>query len=502
MKQKTQLFTILILLILCTLNVRSQDNSNARSVGMSFGSLTSSFGVDAYGINPANYDYHKLSLKKKPGTYSINNNSKVLSKNNKFKQSFEISLLSAGGGYGSDNSFKFYNDYTQYLSVNYTDMVNFFTDLNSTIDFKTNVLPNEQTNVDFNFELKWLSLNYSNPDAGAFNVTVSDKIRLESIVSGKDEFLNFQTTSNPNGSYNMNNFILNQKESSAWWIRKYTAGYGKQFDFAPKSFIKSISIGFSAALVHGYGSIRTSNLSLSGDSWGIQNINGVNHADSITGSSQHFIQTSSTDFFRGYNDAMHSKFSFFPKPAGKGYSFDIGIALQVTDYVRVAASVVELGKIKWDYNTFVSNDNNSFAYYDLYLTEDDPTYQQLLNDIRGVEGRDSNVVYETDMPAKYRAGISYKPSEIVLLEFNWLNEKSILPGKAAENLYSIAGEISPVPVLPLRAGFSFGGDDDFNISLGAGIKLEHFVLDVGLYGLNQLILGKRFLAALSTKLVF
>jgi hypothetical protein len=28
------------------------------------------------------------------------------------------------------------------------------------------------------------------------------------------------------------------------------------------------------------------------------------------------------------------------------------------------------------------------------------------------------------------------------------------------------------------------------------------VLDVGLYGLNQLILGKRFLAALSTKLIF
>lgn len=480
---------------LLTSDIRSQDNANARSVGMSFSTVTSSAGLDAYGINPANYDFHKqLTLKKQ---------TKVQSKLKKNKSTFELSILQLGGGYGSDNSFDFYQNYTDYLIENYNDILNFFTDVNAVTNFKANILPDEESNVNFDFEFKWLSLNYSNPNAGAFNITISDRVSLNSVVNSKENFLSYDTSSNANFSYNINNFRLEQKESAAWWVRKYSAGYAKQLNFPKGSVIKSISIGLSGALVHGFGSITTSSLTMQGNSWGLMPaIDGRTHVDSAVGSSQHLIQTASTDLFRGYNDGKRTQFSFFPKPAGTGYSFDFGMAMQISDYIRIAASVIELGKITWDYNTFVSNDNNSFAYYDFYADENDPTYNALLADLRGTNTNDSNITFETDMPTKYRAGISFSPNEMVLIEFNWLNEKNNLPGKPVKNLYSLGGEVKVVPVLPLRAGFSLGGPGDFNISLGAGLRLLNFHFDLGLYGVNQLVTGKRFLAALSTKLVF
>lgn len=475
------------------INITAQDNSNARAVGMGFGSLTSSSGVDAYGLNPANYDYHMpLTLKKNTGK----------NKTNKLKSTFELSILSLGGGYGSNTSFDFYEKYTQFLTDNYTDLIGVFTNIDKTFDFKDNVLPDKESDVNFDFELKWLSLNFASPTAGAFNITISDKVGLATIVNSKDNFLNFTTTTNSNGTYDINNFRLEQKESSAWWIRKYTAGYGKQFDFKKGSVIKSISIGFSAAFVHGFGNISTSQLTLAGDSYGIRNVNGVNHVDSVTGGTQILIKSSATDLFRGYNDGQRTRFSFFPKPAGKGYSFDFGTAIQITDHFHVAASVIELGKITWDYNTFVSSDNNSFAYYNFDVTESDPTYQALLNDIKGTSSSDSNITYETDMPTKFRAGISFQPNEKLLIEFNWLNEKNNLPGKPVRNLYSLGGEVKPVAILPLRAGVTVNGEGEFNIAFGAGIKLLNFSFDLGVYGLNQLVIGKRFLAAFSTKLIF
>jgi hypothetical protein len=484
---------VLLLFLLCT-EIKPQDFSNARSLGMGFSTVTSSFGTDAFSINPANFDNHKpLTLKDK----KTKNKKQV-----KSQPVFELAFLSVGGGYGSDNSFNFFHNYTEYLTVNYTDIVNFFTDVNSTLEFKQNVLPEEETNVNFDFEIKWLSFNYASPLAGAFNFTVADKVNLTSVVSGKDEFLNFTTTSNSNGSYNINNFRLEQKESSAWWIRKYSAGYAKQFDFDPKSVIRSIAIGFSAAFVHGFGSITTSRINLVGDTWGISSVNGVNHIDSIRGASSHFIQSSSTDLFRGYGDGRRTRFSLFPDPAGKGYSFDFGVALRITDKINIAASVTDLGKIKWDYNTFVSNDNNPFVYYDFNVNENDPVYNAFLNDLKGTNTRDSNIVFETDMPTKYRAGISVKPVEMFLIEFNWMNEKSIIPGRENQNLYSLGAELVPVSFIPLRAGISYGRNDEFNISLGAGIRLLHFSMDAGVYGLNQLVLGKRFFAALTTKVFF
>ena len=73
----------------------SDDRSNARNMGMSYSGMVSSYGIDAYGINPANYYINK---------YSYNDTSSVKFKNKQSNKPFwSISLISVGGGYGCDS---------------------------------------------------------------------------------------------------------------------------------------------------------------------------------------------------------------------------------------------------------------------------------------------------------------------------------------------------------------------------------------------------------------
>src|SRR5512138_2250907 len=105
----------------------ADDRSNARGLGMSNASMVSSMGIDGYSINPANFDYHPvLKLKKKSDTKKIPVQ----------KTKWEFSIMSVGGGYGSDKSISFYNDYLKYLSINRESFTGLFTDIASVLTFR------------------------------------------------------------------------------------------------------------------------------------------------------------------------------------------------------------------------------------------------------------------------------------------------------------------------------------------------------------------------------
>ncbi|MEO8514744.1 MAG: hypothetical protein ABI543_14385, partial [Ignavibacteria bacterium] len=158
---------------------------------MAFSNLVSSVGNDAFGINPANFDYSMpVSLK----------NKNIKSKKS-FNPHWEFSLFSAGGGYGSDSSITFYNNYLRYLSIDRNSFVNLFTNINEVFTFRNTILPGEKTDVNYDFELNWLSVNYKNPKFGAINVTISDRVGLNTEVNSRDEYLplTFGLNINPNG---------------------------------------------------------------------------------------------------------------------------------------------------------------------------------------------------------------------------------------------------------------------------------------------------------------
>lgn len=496
-KQILKLFSgIFSLTLACTFitgNASADGRSNARGLGMSNASMVFSTGIDAYGINPANYDFHSnLKLKKK-------NDSKR--KESKAKSRWEFSIMSFGGAYGSDESIDFYNNYLKYLSINRESFTGIFTDFASVLNFRNNVLPAEKTDVNYDFELKWFSVNYSNPKYLGVNITISDKIGLNTNVLSRDEYMpaNYMVIPHSNG-YDLVNVSLNQSEAIAWWIRKYTLGIAKQLDF--KGTIKNISIGFSAGLVHGFGNVITYNSNLNVNTYGITSQTGGTHVDSIKGKQAFYTQAALTDFFRDYSDGAESHFTFFPKPAGTGYSFDIGITMQIGDKFKIAASVTELGKITWDYNTFINFDTNSFNYKDFYLNSSDPTYNRFVNDLEGLDSRDTTSTYKTDMPSKFRAGVMYQPIENFLIEFDWVKGNNNLPGNTTKHIFSLGAEYYPVYFLPVRAGASVGGPEDWTVSIGSGIKFKNAVIDAAAYGINNMIANKRLAFAISGKLVF
>lgn len=489
-------FVYISVIMLLTSVTYSGDRSNARSTSMAFSNTVSSFGNDAYGINPANYDYYvpvKLSKKKSVTAY----------KTIKIKPRWEFSLFSTGGGYGSDSSIAFYNDYLSYLSIDRNKFVNLFTNIDEVLKFRNEVLPGEQTDVNYDFELNWLSINYVNPGIGAINFSVSDKVGLNTNVYSRDDYLplNFGFVIHPDYSYDLTNVNLAQSEAIAWWIRKYNIGYAKRFEFNKKDVIKSFSIGVSGGLVHGYGNVSTYESRLNIGTWGVRNVNGVNHVDSIKGKQDFHTKSALTDFFQDYKDGAETQFNLFPKPAGIGYSFDFGVAMQIGSEWKIAASVTDLGKITWDYNTIINDDTNYFAYYDFNITGTDPTYNAMVDDLGGYHTQDSTTHFTSEMPTKYRAGIMFQPSGKFMIEFNWSKGINNLPGNTDKNTFALGAEYFPLPYLPVRSGVSVGGPGDWYLSLGAGVKFRNFTIDVGTYGINQLIEDKRFSVAVSSRII-
>jgi hypothetical protein len=458
---------------------------------MANSSLLSSLGINAYGLNPANYDYHPC----------VN---KTISKS-QIKPTWELSIMSVGGGYGSDSSIEFYNKYLNYLTIDRNKFAGLFTDLSKILQFRDSILPGTETEVNYDFELKWLSVNFSYPKYGAVNFTISDRVGLNTNVNSRDEYLPLdflKTTYYDTSGLNIVGVNMAQSEAIAWWIRKYSIGIAKQFDFNRNKSISSISIGVSASLVHGFGNVSTYESKLNISTYGIKNINGLNHVDSIKGKQDFHTQSALTDFFRDYKDGSESKFNPFPKPAGIGYSFDFGITISLGNRWRIAASVTDLGKIKWNYNTITNDDTNAFNYTDFYVTGTDPTYNRLVDDLGGYQTQDTNKTFYSDMPTKYRAGIMYQPSDKLIIEFNWCKGINNLPGNTNKNIFALGSEYYVLPYLPVRAGVSVGGPGNFYISIGAGVKFKNFTIDIGTHGVNQLIADKRFSVAFSGKVLF
>jgi hypothetical protein len=489
-------FIVFIVISLLVRNSFSGDPSNARNMGMSYSGMVSSYGIDAYGINPANYYINK---------YSSSDTSSVKIKSKQSNKPFwSISLLSVGGGYGCDSNMNFYNKYLGYLSINRQTFANLFTDITSVLQFRDSILPNNRTDVNYDFELKWFSLNLTFPHFGALNFTISDKVGLNTDANSRDEYLplNFNLHFYSSTLYDLTNVEIHQSEATAWWIRKYTLGFAKIFEFK-KGLVKNISIGFSGGLVHGFGNVLTFNSDLYMNSYGIYNpASGDTHVDSIRGRQNFNTQAALTDFFKDYQDGAKSHFTFFPKPAGKGYTMDVGIAVQFGDKIKIAASVTDLGKIKWDYNTFTNYDHNNLKYNNMNINANDPTYNRFVNDLEGLDTRDTITPYWTDMPTKYRVGLMYQPSNKLMFEFDWVMGQNDLPGNSKRSIFSLGSEYIPVPYLPLRGGISIGGTEDFQFSLGAGLRFKNLSFDLAAGGINNLISDKRISLSFSSKVMF
>lgn len=192
------------------------------------------------------------------------------------------------------------------------------------------------------------------------------------------------------------------------------------------------------------------------------------------------------------NDATVATFDFLqwvaavdPKnptqPAGSGLGYDFGFSMRILEDIQFAASITDIGKIKWDKNTKAIIGNASLRIADL----GDKENQDKLKD--AFKGRTVDTTgFEYDLPTAVHVGLALQVDDMfTFLPFRWLvavdghfglNE---IGGNTKLPQFAIGTELDFLAGwLPLRTGVLLGGRERFAWSAGFGIHIfNSFDLD-------------------------
>jgi len=160
---------------------------------------------------------------------------------------------------------------------------------------------------------------------------------------------------------------------------------------------------------------------------------------------------------------------------GSGYSVNIGAALQVNDVYTTGVRISNvLSNIHWtdtpeEHGFFFSFDTMTVANMD----DDYVVTEDYSKDIGS---------FSTKLPAVMNLGVA-RTTKQLQLALDWEQGFSHRAGASTRPRISTGAEWSLISFLPLRAGFSTGGNRNTAFSYGTGLHLVGFHLDVaGLTG--------------------
>lgn len=301
------------------------------------------------------------------------------------------------------------------------------------------------------------------PKVGTFAFAINDYFNAKfKIPAGVVDLL---LLGNPQGSV----FNFNDIEARASYTRVYSFNYARDMGNLKPKFIQQLTVGAALKLVHTYAYFGIQKVDTKIESTG-PTIEGYGNVSSFVAVSPDF----GVNFdFDSTGVKKESSISPFPTPAGSAVGFDLGVSAIVNDRLSVGFAITDIGTLKFDQNPVEYAANS-----DIYITDITNQAQRdsLTNKLRG-EGRYIGS-FEKALPTAFRFGVAYyvyKSSEtdkyfILSADYNqgFNNE----PRNNTKPRFSLGGEWNPAGWLPyFRGGFSFGGDDPFIWSVGAGFSI-------------------------------
>lgn len=169
---------------------------------------------------------------------------------------------------------------------------------------------------------------------------------------------------------------------------------------------------------------------------------------------------------------------FPPKAVGSGYGFDLSLSAKIFEKITVAASVNNIGQVKYKRNVYSLKDTLLGSYRLDGLGDYDITQgiNLLLKDggLFNLEGEEEYVVKNA---SDFRFGASWKLNKFVHLGFDVVAPfDKDNPGSIANPVYAFGGEFRPLEWLSLNAGYFGGGIYKNNIPMGI-----NFILGKGTY---------------------
>ena len=243
--------------------------------------------------------------------------------------------------------------------------------------------------------------------------------------------------------------ILNGSEITMTWTREYNLSYGKKI-FGDSTF----------AMFGGIGVKYFQGLAL---------INVKSENDQLTGYSS-LTPAFNVDYGTAANAANQIKQSGgLPKSVGSGMGFDLGLNIIIKNRLKIGASYINAGSIKWKGNLYSVKDTFVYSTTNAGLNNYNPFSQ--LGDIFGkngllkLEGEQERTI---KLPGVFRTGASLilGKNKIAEIGIDCIFPLSDVPGKLNKPLIGFGGDIYIAKVIKLQAGFITGGNYKYSVPLG------------------------------------
>jgi hypothetical protein len=315
------------------------------------------------------------------------------------------------------------------------------------------------------------------PNIGAFGISMVDYIGVSFTAPKSLVELGL------NGNQTNQVYSFNDAATKSWWIRMYSLSYARDLPEIDQKIFDKIAVGVSLKIVNGfsYTGLDHINTNLS---TGSQN--------QIGGSADMIAYAAFSPSFGSVYDFdstnTKSNMSPFPKPAGSGLGFDLGVATSMNNVWRFSLSVTDIGSIKWDKNTAQYSASGNFSITDI---TDKSQLDTIKNKIIG-KGNFINS-FSTSLPTALRAGASYLLNNIIpgsmLVAFDYNQGFNDSPGNSKDPRFSVGAEWIPMGWINVRTGLTVGGLDGFGWALGFGLDAGMVEFNFATADMNQVVAG-------------
>ncbi len=191
-------------------------------------------------------------------------------------------------------------------------------------------------------------------------------------------------------------------------------------------------------------------------------IQGLYHAD-ITR-----LEGSAMTLTTGYNGS--GAIVLNTAEGGSGFAMDLGMALQFNENYTAGISLQNaVSSLSWNQNP--EERGFIFAFDSLFIANDNDSLTVSNDYTKSIEP------YSTTLPRAMRLGLA-NTSGRLLWAVDWEQGFTFGPGSSTKPRIAAGAEYSLLGAVPLRAGYAVGGLHGTQMSVGSGLNLSAFYLDI------------------------
>jgi len=172
------------------------------------------------------------------------------------------------------------------------------------------------------------------------------------------------------------------------------------------------------------------------------------------------------------------------KPVGTGHGFDVGIAAEIKEKIRLGVSVTDLGSMKWKNNLLQAEDqplqvvsSDGIETFNIFSESASITGDGLLTYQSGSERKVS-------LPARVRVGAAYLASEKLEIGADFTFPFNKVAANLPAPFVGLGVGYKPAKAVHLNTGFTAGAGYGWNIPLGVVFDLKAYEIGFGTRSVN------------------